>query len=168
MNKQGCIHPGQNRKNIKHHLALYGNTPLERGSCPGCHSIAIIHKGRYQCCDYPANGIPKTYVRICEPEQKRKLPSVKERLEILDLQGHRCFYCDIPLGSTQFRKGKPIKIQTHWDHQLPYSYSQNNHTYNYVAACHVCNGLKSNKLFQTVEEAQVYLADKRKQKGYNY
>jgi hypothetical protein len=74
----------------------------------------------------------------------------------------------VRLESTRFRNGKPIIIKTNWDHQLPYAFSQNNATSNFVAACHVCNGIKSDRLFKTIEEAQVYLASKRKQKGYDF
>ena len=66
------------------------------------------------------------------------------------------------------RQEKALTIKVNWDHQLPYAFSQNNATSNFVAACHVCNGIKSDRLFKTVEEAQLYLAQKRKQKGYDF
>jgi hypothetical protein len=49
---------------------------------------------------------------------------------------------------------------------VPYAYSQDNGTPNFVAACHVCNGLKSAKMFRTIDEARGYLASKRAAKGY--
>jgi len=39
---------------------------------------------------------------------------------------------------------------------VPFSYSQNNYRYNFVAACQICNGLKGSSMFATVEEARAY------------
>lgn len=41
-----------------------------------------------------------------------------------------------------------------------------NSTPNFVAACHVCNGIKSDKLFQTLDEARVFIQLAREAKGY--
>jgi len=52
------------------------------------------------------------------------------------------------------------KLCLEWDHQVPYSYSQNNHDANFLPACHLCNRWKSALIFQTVEEVKVYVATK--------
>jgi 5-methylcytosine-specific restriction endonuclease McrA len=110
----------------------------------------------------------KKFHRETEAAQQRKTPPKAEKDKILKDQENRCFYCGVTFENFRFRNGKPIKIRIHWDHQLPYAYSQNNKASNFVAACHVCNGIKSDHVFKTVEEVQIYLADKRKLKGYDF
>jgi hypothetical protein len=149
-------------------IALYGNIGLERGYCPACETFAFVKNGKFVCCDTPLLDEPTKFHRETEAPQHRKTPPKAEKDRILEEQEDRCFYCGVRLESTRFRKGKPIIIKVNWDHQLPYTFSQNNATSNFVAACHVCNGIKSNRLFKTIEEAQVYLAGKRKQKGYDF
>jgi len=39
---------------------------------------------------------------------------------------------------------------------------------NFVAACQVCNSLKSDKLFQDIEGAKSYLSNSRKTRGYDF
>ena len=63
-------------------------------------------------------------------------------------------------------KKKIIFLKLNWDHFVPYSYSYNNKKVNFVAACHVCNGIKSNKMFDTVKEIKDYVSYQRKKKGY--
>ena len=88
------------------------------------------------------------------------MPSAAIKKLILDLQQGRCFYCERVLGSTVMLRRRRITLKCHYDHLVPYSYSQNNQTENFVAACHVCNRWKFNLIFQTIEEAAVYLNGK--------
>lgn len=150
-------------------VVLFGNVSIPKAYCPFCKHEAFIIMGRYACCDASAEGfVPSRFIRESIPEARRKLPPMAERRRILALQGVRCFYCNVPFGSEVLRHGVPITISIHWDHQLPFAYAQNNKTTNFVAACHVCNALKSSKLFQTVEEAVEFLAVRRKDKGYDW
>ena len=152
----------------KHVMAVYGNVSLERGYCNDCGRMAIIKNGMYQCCDGLVAGVPNKFERMSEPFFARKTPTKFEKDRILREQEDRCFYCSVQFGSFRFRNGLPFLVKIHWDHQLPFAYSQNNKTENFVAACHVCNGIKSSHIFHTVEEAQVYIASKRKSKGYDF
>lgn len=150
-------------------VVLYGNVSIPKAYCQSCRRESFILNGRYACCDRSAVGfVPARFIRESLPEARRKLPPLPERRRILALQGVRCFYCNVPFDSDVFRYGVPIRITIHWDHQLPFAYAQNNKTTNFVAACHVCNGLKGAKLFQTVEEAVEFLALRRKDKGYDW
>jgi 5-methylcytosine-specific restriction endonuclease McrA len=165
------IHRRASRKRVNHGhpvMALYGNVALERGYCPNCKSTSFIKNGNLVCCDIPVSDQPKKFHRETEAPQHRKTPPKAAKNRILEEQEDRCFYCGVWLESTRFRNGKPFTIKVNWDHQLPYAFSQNNATSNFVAACHVCNGIKSDRLFKTVEEAQLYLAQKRQQKGYDF
>jgi hypothetical protein len=49
--------------------------------------------------------------------------------------------------------------QIHWDHVVPFVFSGGND--GFVAACPWCNLHKSDKIFDTLEEARTYLALKR-------
>lgn len=152
----------------KHVIALYGSVSLERGYCSNCETTSIIKGGKFLCCDRLVEDVPTKFERISEPFFKRKTPTKNEKIKILEEQEHRCFYCGVLFDSIRYRNGIPVTIKLEWDHKLPFIYSQNNDVYNFVASCSVCNGIKSSLLFQTVEEAQVYLADKRKSKGYDF
>ena len=149
-------------------MALYGNIALERGYCKECDTTAFVRNGKLACCGAEFSKVPDKYYRVSGSPQGRKTPPAAEKRRILEEQENKCFYCDVEFDSLRWRNGRAIRIKLHWDHKLPYAYSQNNHTSNFVAACHVCNGIKSDKVFQTVEEAQIYLQDKRKAKGYDF
>ena len=149
-------------------LSLYGNIAIAKGFCKECGGTAFIRHNRFVCCGAPATEEPTKTVRECEPEQRRHLPPKRERDRLLAEQGHRCFYCDMPFNITRHRNGKPVGLKINWDHKLPWSATQNNSSANFVAACHVCNGIKSNLHFQTVDEARIALADKRREKGYDF
>jgi 5-methylcytosine-specific restriction endonuclease McrA len=154
---------------MKSEIAIFGNTQMQRVWCSDCGALTFIRNGHTVCCGHPLETPdPKRYIRECEPYQVRKLPSKQERDETLLRQDGRCFYCDQPLGSTQWRETRRITLRTHWDHLIPYAYSQDNHAINFVAACHVCNGIKSSHVFRTVEDARVFIADRRKLKGYSF
>lgn len=156
------------KKCQRSYIALYGNVALEKGYCPDCGSYAFVEKGILTCCDKILKDRPNTmeYVRECIPEQARRKPSAKQRNKQLEEQDYRCFYCGRSIGSFVFRGDKAIMLRIHWDHLVPYALTQNNNNSNFVAACHICNLFKSSHVFQTVEEAQVYLAEKWEAKGY--
>jgi 5-methylcytosine-specific restriction endonuclease McrA len=48
-------------------------------------------------------------------------------------------------------------LKVNWDHVVPFSYSQNNYAYNFVAACQICNGIKGSQMFKTLEEARIHI-----------
>jgi len=52
----------------------------------------------------------------------------------------------------QFYKLIPV-----WDHAEPFMFSQNNEANNFVASCSYCNGWKSSKIFQSLEEVKDYV-----------
>lgn len=64
------------------------------------------------------------------------------------------------------RDGDPVRLLLNWDHFVPYVHSQNNHGVNFLAACHVCNGIKGDRCFGTVDEAKSYIIAQRIAKGY--
>lgn len=148
------------------YVGLYGNISIMKGWCERCQSYSFVKKGLLQCCDTPCNEYPEKFKRECAPEDIRRSISPTEKRAQLDRQNNRCLYCEREFNTHVFRYGKAVRLNLVWDHFVPFAYSQNNHSQNYVAACHVCNGIKSDHMFQTVEEAAAYILTQREAKGY--
>ena len=153
-------------ENEHRHYALYGNTRIERAFCQDCQGFAFVKDKELACCGSPAPERTQKTKRMVEAEDKRKTPPRGYQVAQLEYQGNKCFYCGLHLGGYTFRNGRAIKLRIHWDHLVPYSYSQNNKPVNFVASCHVCNMIKHAFMFQTAEEARSYVYLKRKEKGY--
>jgi len=149
-------------------VSLYGNVAIERGYCPDCESMAFIEKGRLACCGRAYGGKARRIKRETQPEQRRHRPSVDQQREILARQDCRCIYCGQPFGAMHWRDKKLLILTVEWDHDLPFCFSQNNDVSNFVAACQICNGLKSDHLFRGLEDAQAFLAVHRELKGYDF
>lgn len=147
------------------YVAIYGNTAIPRAWCPECKDYSWVISGKIACCDRPMEKTPDRYKRESEPEQHRKLPPKRLRDAQLEAQGHRCLYCERVFGSHVWRKGKRIRLKINWDHLVPYSLTQDNSANNFVAACHICNLLKSDHCFQTVDQARVHILMQWEKKG---
>lgn len=159
------------RINPKSYVGIYGNAAIVKEWCQKCKRMAFVLEGVMACCDRAATTleIPECQRREMVAEQRRLTPSKRHRETQMELQKERCFYCDLKFGDYVTRrtvmKTRLICLRVHWDHRTPYSYSQNNKSDNFVAACHVCNLIKHAKCFETVEEARAYVQKKRKAKG---
>ena len=154
----------------RNHVAVYGSLRMLRGYCPNCKDNALIVKGEYQCCDraVSSNNIVKFQKRMIEAAQMRHRPSVQAINKMLKKQDNKCLYCDIPFDTAYEhpKLRKMMKTKVCFDHFVPYAYSQDNRDVNFVCACGTCNGIKSDKVFKTVEEARDYVGYCRKKKGY--
>jgi len=120
-----------------------------------------------RCCDSPVpdeavNGFKQMSPRV----PVRKGPSAEWRRHILSDQQERCFYCKRRFGSTIWRGPKRVTLRLNWDHVSPWVYSLSNKDQNFVAACHVCNGIKRDMIFDSVEKALAYIDNRRTEKGY--
>lgn len=151
------------------HNAVYGNVVIPRIYCGKCKDYCLVIKGIKQCCDEPIEYefTNKSKV-ICEPQQIRKRPPKKERDLLWVLQKGKCLYCDKKIGTIYERNGKILFTKECYDHYIPYSFSFDNRKTNFVLACHICNGIKSNKMFNTVEEVREYVFIRREKKGYTF
>lgn len=152
---------------LKTEIALYGSVGIKRSHCPDCESSAFVLDGRLQCCDRRTSTAAKTYRRETSPRAKRVKPSQAVRTRILEDQGNKCLYCDKEFGLKVLKGAKIVQLRVNWDHLVPYAFSQNNTEENFVAACQLCNGIKSSRCFDTLDEAKSYILNKRKQKGYD-
>lgn len=148
------------------HIAVYGNIQMSRGYCYSCKSYSLIKNNTHLCCESPTSRSPHKIKRMTETFSIRKLPPLAWRRDQVVKQNNACAYCGSCFDGCVLRKGKPVKVKLCWDHIVPYAYSQNNNEYNFLASCSVCNLIKSSKMFQTIEEVQIYVSIKRNQKGY--
>jgi hypothetical protein len=149
-------------------IELFGNVGLQRAVCPKCKSYAFVVGGKFTCCGTFFDKKPADYHRVIEPFQHRKTPRNDDKENILDQQGQRCIYCDGAFGNFTIRNGKPLMLELCWDHMLPYNLTQNNYSYNFVAACQICNGIKGSKVFRDLDEARQYIQERRLRKGYRF
>lgn len=154
----------------KRHVAIYGNTYLERGYCWSCKTMCIIIENEKQCCGGRANGVDIVSLpvkRISDPRYRRRLIGQNEKKKILHEQNYECIYCGIPFGSPYAKKkgNKIFKTRVQIDHFIPFAYSANNKKGNYVASCHLCNAIKSDKIFNNIDEVRLYVIEKIERKG---
>lgn len=111
-------------------------------------------------------------VRISGSGSRTK-PRQTDRQRVYRMQQGRCLYCDLPIGteihrqlSSGNRRNGVVKLIPHWDHFVPYSYLARNPSANWILACHVCNGIKTAKMFDSVEQAREFILPERRRKGY--
>jgi len=157
----------------KRHIAIYGNIPLERGYCRDCVQTCIILDGIKQCCGGHVKGIDiseQPVIRISEPQFRRKHFSKEFKRKILNEQNYLCIYCGKFFGSLYCIEGKLgiKKTRAEFDHFIAFVYSANNKSENIVAACNICNGLKSDKMFNDLEGVTLYVTEKTKEKKISY
>lgn len=128
--------------------------------CPKCKLTSFILDGKTACCDVSIEIPEGTYAkrkRESETEGRRRLIPRAIRREILRHQNHQCVYCGISLN----RK----KVRIEFDHFVPFCESQNNNKHNFVASCSRCNSMKSALIFNSIEEARIYIYGRREEKG---
>lgn len=145
------------------HVALYGNVAMLRGTCTDCASASIIQDGTWGCCGERAPVPPAIlqYQQIAEPSHLRKNgPTTPVKQAIINAQDNRCLYCERGFGTYVpdiSNPAKLVRLKVCWDHLVPFAYRQDNSDQNFVAACQQCNAMKHSRMFQTVEEARIYL-----------
>lgn len=115
---------------------------------PGDWRLRVYGRG-------PANGVTT-----------RSYPRVAERTRAIELQDNRCLYCEIPIGTAIWRRSQTVILRTNWDHFIPYAYLARNPSTNWVLACHVCNRIKSCRMFDSVQQAREAILPTRAGKGY--
>lgn len=153
---------------MKKQLAIFGNIRMLRVYCSKCCGPTLVREGVKLCCNELVSESKITSVKVeCEPQNHRLKPSLRKQREILEKQDNRCLYCNKPFGTPYYRNGKMLFTKLNFDHLVPFAYSKINKD-NFVAACHICNGIKSSKVFDTVEETFHYIEYQRKKKGITY
>lgn len=97
----------------------------------------------------------------------RRRPSVAVQARVLTDQNARCLYCGCRFGSAIRRGYRSVVLRLEWDHMVPFDHLRANPEDNWAASCHVCNGIKADYLFDTIEQARNYIVARRKSKGYD-
>jgi 5-methylcytosine-specific restriction endonuclease McrA len=77
-----------------------------------------------------------------------------------------CAYCLLPFGTIVRHKGHNITQLPRGDHFAPFALVGQTRTVNLVAACQICNGLKSATLFENIEHAQRVVLATRDNRHY--
>jgi hypothetical protein len=66
------------------------------------------------------------------------------------------------------KRNKPAKLIVNYDHFNPFIYSRNNKSHNIIASCNICNSVKSDKCFNSIEEAREWLKNQIKWDRYEF
>lgn len=146
-------------------IAIYGSVAIEKGYCRECRDYSFVVDGKLVCCDTPPSSPPRSYHRVSTSGRIATRLTKAQREAKLKQQNYRCCYCLRPFGNVVIRRTRQIVLKWEWDHFVPVAYARDNSTDNFVAACQVCNSLKSARCFDTWEEAHAYLREKWVSKG---
>lgn len=146
--------------------SIYGSTALLKAYCFICKAYSFIQNGVFVCCNRVYENIPKKEIlkRESAGQRNRKRLPKKVKNRILEAQNHKCIYCDIDLNDKYVwdnKRAKFIKIKVHFDHFVSWNYSRSDQASNLVAACHLCNGIKSDKYFTDIQSAADYILSRR-------
>lgn len=130
--------------------------------------MAFVRGGAYACCDEPIKQVEDEAThRISECNAKRIRIKESVRKEIISSQDGRCLYCLYKLGIVieNEKTFKKIRLKIHIDHFIPWSHLQTNNG-EMIASCQICNGIKSNLMFDSIDSARVDIRNKREQRGW--
>lgn len=139
---------------------LYGSVALFRVYCETCQEWSLTGaEDRCELGHVATSG--RTVRREGRGMFRRKQPSISHQRERLALQDNKCHWCAREFGDTVLlRRGRAVLLKAVWDHFIPYSYTGSCDDLEFVAACQLCNGVKSNHIFDSEEECRQYLARK--------
>lgn len=101
------------------------------------------------------------------PQEVRRRPSFKVQARLLDQYRYRCAYCTHPFGTLVYRGASERLTTLEWDHLVPYALAGRNHEDNWVSACNVCNGIKSDHVYADLTEARDAILTRWTEKGYS-
>lgn len=143
------------------YLGVYGSIILPKRWCEDCEAFSFVRHGVTVCCAHRNTEAPQRWKRESAASGIRQKPTAEYAEVQLERQAHRCFYCFYLFSSSIHYKKRLVMLRVCWDHVVPFAYLQSNPNENFVAACQICNGIKSSKVFQTVAEARNYVQVKR-------
>jgi hypothetical protein len=97
-----------------------------------------------------------------------KPPAALQALLLTEFE-NRCAYCRLPFGLLVWRRGVgtvkdggtyyatrygALTLHVEWDHFVPFAYSASNRSDWFVPACQLCNHIKNDRIFRTIEGAR--------------
>jgi len=139
---------------------IVGKVILFRMECPQCGEMNLSGEKIFCCpCGYKYELDKNSSTRIlCK--SRRKKPSRKIQLRLIVRQQNKCFWCGRIFG-IWYSKGRLFsQLKIHFDHMIAYNYLQSNPDENWVASCNICNFIKSDKIFESIEDGKLYLQSK--------
>lgn len=144
---------------MSYKIALYGKVAMLRGECPKCGGTALICDGKSGCCNAPINGDINGVERMSEC-RKRKQISDEIRNIVLKKQHWKCLYCNCDLTKPVWDERGQVYRATriNFDHFKPIAFSEESSEENIVACCAICNNIKGTLIFDSLFEAQHYIA----------
>jgi len=150
--------------------AIYGGTELLRGYCKNCKRYSFIIGGIRQCCERRVESVEIAGTkRMSSGHHKRKQLGKPIKMAILTKQDNKCYWCGRDFEETRYcRNGKFFKLRIVFDHYVPLAYCRSDKKENFVAACHLCNSIKSDLMFDDEEELRKYLRSRIESKGITY
>lgn len=155
------------RKKNKHNkLATYGKVQLQRKYCPECKEISFVVGNVFQCCDMNIKDVPIKYEKMIDNRGVRTSLSRSKQKEIKEKQFNKCIYCGVYFGTPYLYKNKIRRTKINYDHLLPFSFLQDNPDDNWVDSCNICNGIKSNIIFDSMQDVIHHIMCRIKKKGY--
>jgi HNH endonuclease len=86
--------------------------------------------------------------------RESRKPPAGDRRRLLRKHGYACAYCKLPFGCVVRYAGKDRLTALHWDHVVPFCFSEDNSAANYVPACSICNLVKSGHVVTGVTMAR--------------
>lgn len=79
---------------------------------------------------------------------------------LVEAQGGLCLYCLLPFGSEVRWKHRRRTLRAEIDHLVPVAWKDDNRTSNLAAACQVCNSVKADGMYDTIEAARDAIAQR--------
>jgi hypothetical protein len=143
-------------------VSYYGAVKLLRDRCRFCKRWALVIDGEMACCGSPPGDVYGTQ-RMTTGRIRR--PSKRVTSKMLDRQAGLCMYCGQEFG--EYREVRLVlrRLRPCWDHFMPRSYSFDDRAENGVVCCNVCNGWKSNLMFETAGEVREFVARRWAREG---
>ncbi len=147
-------------------ILAYGDVYLASEMCPNCKTESFVLDGKLACCGLPAIGRPTSWKRMSQAKTDRIQLSPMLKAQLLHQQRGVCAYCEIPFRTPVYRDAKVWRRTIQFDHFVPWSYCASNHQKNVVAACSICNQIKSWLMFKDLYECQTYIMRQWRHKGF--
>lgn len=142
--------------------SIYGGVKLLTAYCGRCQRRSFLEENGGDevitaCCGEEASPDPEGVEVIAPGRDRRRRPSAKRRLDLIEKQGDACYWCDRKIGTPILKHRELVWLRRVWDHFSPFAFSRDNQDGNFVLACHVCNGFKSSLMFETEEEVRSHV-----------
>lgn len=116
---------------------------------------------------YLARSILDDFEPIKRAGKRSYGPSKNMLVRAVAGQGERCAYCDRLFGALVVVDGGFVALKAEPEHFVPRAKRLNNATSNIVAACQICNGLKSSRLFSSMAQARTVLQAAWVERGWH-